>query len=103
MKKKKLKLKPYVPKMTENDTRQQIRDYLDIKGWYYFPVVQGYGSRPGVSDYIAIKNGQIIFIEAKSTNGKQSDQQVEFQKIVEKNGYEYILTFSVDDLVERGI
>jgi Holliday junction resolvase len=105
MTRKKLKLKPYVYIASENEVRRLVKDYLDIRGWYHFPVVQGYGSKPGVSDIVAFKSGRILFIELKnqSKRAEQSDRQIEFQKNVEKHGFEYILVKCLDDLTKRGV
>ena len=99
----KLKLKPYKPKLTETDIKRQIKDYLTIKGWFHFHVLQGMGAYKGIPDRIAMKDHRILFLEVKRPNGKQSEYQREFQENVEKHGFEYVVAKSVDDLIEKNI
>lgn len=56
----------------------------------------------GVSDIIVLKNGQAIFIEAKSYKGEMSEDQLNFEAMVEKAGCKYYLVRSVDDLIYYG-
>ena len=56
----------------------------------------------GFSDLVAFINNKIYFIEVKSKVGKQSDDQIAFQKLVESAGLTYVLARSVED-VERSI
>lgn len=90
-------------KITENDVKKQIKDYLDIKQYFHFHIMQGMGAYRGIPDRIALKDGRILFIEAKSPKGRQSEHQKEFQRQVEKAGFEYILVRCIEDLIERGV
>lgn len=64
--------------------------------------------RPGTADFFVIqkrgyffeRRARIIFLETKSTKGKQSEAQKEFQGMVERQGAEYHLVRSVEDLLE---
>ena len=65
------------------------------------------GVTEGVSDLIILlPNGKTVFVEVKTKKGKQSESQIEFQKRVEKLGFEYFVWRSVEDAVkwnnERG-
>ncbi len=91
------------PKITETDIRRQVRDYLRIKGWFVFYVLQGLGAYRGIPDLIAVKNGRALFIELKTARGRQSDHQKKFQVDLEAAGGEYILCRGADDLLKRGI
>ena len=87
-------------KITENDVKRQVKDYLSIKGWFWFYNLQGLGSYDGIPDFIAIKNGRTIYLEAKKPGGKQSPGQIEFEwNITHQNG-EYYLIKSLEDLIE---
>ncbi len=90
------------PKITETDIRRQVTDYLRIKGWFVFYVLQGLGAYRGIPDLIAVKNGRVLFIELKSARGRQSDHQKKFQADLEAAGGEYILCRGVEDLLKRG-
>ena len=90
-------------KLTETDIRRQVRDYLRIKGWFVFHVLQGLGCYLGVTDLIAVKDGRVLFIELKTARGRQSQHQKKFQADLEAAGGEYVLCRGVDELRERGI
>ena len=92
------------PKITETDIRRQVRDYLRIKGWFCFHVLQGgVGVYRGITDLIAAKDGRVLFIELKTARGRQSEHQKKFQSDLEAAGGEYVLCRGVDELRERGI
>lgn len=82
----------------ETALKKQIRDYLRWNGWFVFPILQGLGAYPGISDMIALKNRQVLFIEAKRPNGRQSEKQAEFERNVTEKGGQYIIVKSLDDL-----
>jgi len=90
-------------KVTETDIRRQIQDYLRIRGWFVFYILQGLGAYKGIPDLIAVKNGRVLFIELKTARGRQSDYQKQFPADLEAAGGEYVLCRGVDDLQGRGI
>lgn len=91
-------------KVTETDIRRQVRDYLRIRGWFVFHILQGgVGVYRGITDLIAVKDGRVLFIELKTKTGRQSDHQRKFQADLEHAGGEYVLCRGVDELRERGI
>lgn len=91
-------------KVTETDIRRQVRDYLRIKGWFVFHILQGgVGVYRGITDLIAVKDGRVLFIELKTPRGRQSEHQKKFQADLEAAGGEYILCRGADDLLKRGI
>jgi len=57
----------------------------------------------GVADVLVIKDNFPIFIELKAKGGRQSADQVLFQKHCDAHAIEYHIVRSVDDLVELGI
>ncbi len=91
------------PKITETDIRRQVRDYLLIKGWFCFHILQGLGAYRGISDLIAVKGGRVLFVELKTARGRQSEYQKVFQADLEAAGGEYILCRGIEDLQKRGI
>ena len=88
------------PKITENDVKRVVKDYLSIKGWFNFPLTAGMGSYPGLPDRIAIKNGRVLFIEVKRPGGKQSDHQRQFQNDIWFKGGHYVLVMCLEDLIQ---
>lgn len=55
----------------------------------------------GVSDLIIVRQNEIIFVEVKTKIGKQSKEQKDFQKNIEKLGYKYILVRSLEDFQKQ--
>lgn len=65
--------------------------------------LKGMGLRRGLADfYIAwytINGQQTLWIELKSKDGRQSDEQKQFQTCVENIGHSYIICRSIDGVV----
>ena len=87
-------------KITENDVKRQVKDYLYLKGYFHFPILQGLGARKGIPDIIAIKNNRVLFLEIKRPGGKQSEHQKNFQAGIEGHGGRYYIVRSLDDLIK---
>jgi len=85
----------------ENLVKKQVRDYLEWRGWFVFPVTQGIGSYRGISDFIACKNGRVLFVECKAPKGKLSTYQRRFKESIETSGCEYIEARGYEDLEVR--
>ena len=90
-------------KLTETDIRRQVTDYLQLRQYFCFYVLQGLGAYKGIPDLIAVKNGRVLFIELKTPRGRQSEYQRKFQADLEAAGGEYVLCRGVDDLQKEGI
>jgi hypothetical protein len=45
-----------------------------------------------------LPSGQALFVECKSDIGKQSPEQIAFQRLVEKYGGKYVLARTLDDV-----
>ena len=95
-----MKLKNYKLKASESDIKKLTRDYMQIRGWFIFPVVQSMGCYKGISDFIAIKAGRTVYIETKSPAGKQRPEQVTFQENIEAKGGEYFLVDCYENLIK---
>jgi len=87
-------------KITENDIKNQVKGYLDIKGYFHFPLTAGMGSYKGICDRIAIKNGRVLFIECKRPKGKQSGYQLIFESDIWEKGGHYVLVKCLEDLIQ---
>jgi len=87
-------------KISENDVKKLTRDYMQIKGWFIFPILQGLGAYKGIADFIAIKAGRTVYIEVKSPAGKQRPEQIIFQADIEAKGGEYFLVDCYEDLLK---
>lgn len=95
-----MKVKQYKLKASESDVKKLTQDYFQIKGWFIFPILQSMGCYKGISDFIAIKGGRVVFIETKKPGGKQSQEQKDFQFLVKAHGGEYFLVDCYEDLVK---
>ena len=95
-----LKAKGLIKKISENDVKKMVKDYLSIKRYYHFPILQGLGAKRGIPDIIAIKNNRVLFLECKRPGGKQSEYQKQFQADIEGHGGEYYTVKSLDDLIK---
>jgi Holliday junction resolvase len=82
----------------ETAIKKQIREYLAVHKWFAFPILQGMGAHKGIADIIAIKNGNVLFIEAKAPRGRQSDHQVEFEHNIINEGGHYLIARSYEDI-----
>lgn len=60
------------------------------------------GLTPGVADLvICADNGRVLFVEMKTSKGKQSPNQKEFESKVSELGFKYIICRSTDDFIEK--
>lgn len=71
--------------------KKAVKDFLSYSGWFWYSNTAGFGSKPGIPDLTAIKNGRVVQIEVKAKGGKQSPGQVQFQADWEQGGGVYIL------------
>lgn len=56
----------------------------------------------GFSDLIILPgNGIIIFCEVKTQYGKQRPDQIEFENLVKKRGYKYIVSHSLNEFITQ--
>lgn len=91
-------------KASEREIKKAVKQYLQLKGWFIFHILQGLGSYRGISDFIAMKKGYpVYFIEIKTYNGKQSEYQKKFQEMVEQCGHKYLIVKDISDLEKEGI
>ena len=103
--------------MKESDVQRSILEYLQIKrifhyrnnsGAFVFPETANTKRRffkagvVGSPDIICVINGQFVGIEVKKPGGKQNDNQIQFQKDLEKAGGKYVLAYSLDDVIKEG-
>jgi hypothetical protein len=55
-----------------------------------------------VPDILAVINGQFVGFEVKTPRGKQSPDQLIFQRRLERNGGKYHLVRSLEDVKKLG-
>ena len=85
-------------KITENDIKKTIKDYLLVKGIFSFPISQGLGSYRGLPDRVMHLNGKVVYLEIKLPSGKMSDWQLAFQQQCVTDGIPYRVIRSLEDL-----
>ena len=99
--------KPKPLQLSESEIQAQIVQYLTAKGLYFWRNNVGrkhnlYFGKKGSADITGIlKNGIRLEIEVKDHKGKQSPEQQEFQRMIEKNNGLYILARDVNDVVQK--
>ena len=62
-------------------------------------IMKGEGVLAGFSDLIIIAQGNVLFIEVKTKDGRQSDLQAKFQSDVERLGFQYSICRSLEDFI----
>ena len=90
--------KPVRHNPKESEIRAEVKEYLQWTGWFVYYNLQGLGSYPGLSDLVAVKGGRVVHIELKRPTGKQSQDQVQFQRDIEAAGGEYLVARGVADV-----
>ncbi len=58
------------------------------------------GLMSGVSDLIVIHNGTALFVEVKTSTGKQSANQKVFEAKLKNQGFKYHLVRSLNDFIK---
>ena len=51
----------------------------------------------GVSDLIIVNDKEVLFVEVKTSKGKQSEKQLSFEEKVKTLGYRYLIVRSLND------
>ena len=62
-------------------------------------IMKAEGVLAGFSDLIIIAKRNILFVEVKTKDGKQSDLQIKFQSDVERLGFQYSICRSLEDFI----
>jgi len=101
--------------MLEKEIQLAICDYLAYKHYFFwrqnvmpiydkdhFRAMPKY-SKNGLPDIFLIKDGQFIGIEVKRPKGKQSENQIIFERECKQNGGKYHVVTSLDDIVALGL
>lgn len=84
----------------ETEIKNQVKEYLAIKGIYSYPLTQGLGSQRGLPDRVMHRNGHVEYLEIKTPKGVMSIYQIMFKEQCEFDGIPYHVIRSLDDLME---
>ena len=90
-------------KQPETAIRKAVRDYLRLRGWKVYTILQGIGAHKGISDLIAVKNDMAAFVEIKTPKGRLSEWQEQFRDEVMGSGgshVTYCVMRSLEDVIE---
>ena len=93
-------MKKKMPIVTENQVKAQVREGLNAFGWFNWANLQGLGSKKGLTDRTAIKNGVVLWIECKRPGKPLSPKQEEFRDELILAGGHFILAYSFHDVVK---
>jgi hypothetical protein len=66
--------------------------------------MKGEGVLAGVADLILLKSNSrygALLIEMKTRTGRQADTQREWQRLIEQDGYKYVVCRSLDDFMRE--
>mgnify|MGYP001597733448 CR=1 FL=1 len=85
----------------EGNIIKAVKHHLTLMGYYVIRIHQSLGCHKGITDFIAVRDGKVLFIEVKSParQSKQSPYQVEFQREIEAHGGTYLLIKSIEELI----
>lgn len=85
----------------ETAEKKAVKDYLDLLGFFHFPLTAGIGSYRGAPDRIAIKNSKVYAIEIKSSKGKLTEYELAFRQEWALQGGIYL--FGTFDDIRKGL
>jgi hypothetical protein len=85
-------------KISETDIKNQIKDRLNLKGIFSYPLLQGVGSYKGLPDRVMHYKGNVIYLEIKRPKGKLSEFQWEFQSQCIRDNIDYWVVKSIEDM-----
>ena len=86
--------------MRESDLKRTAIDYLNVKGVFNYPLLQGIGSYKGLPDRVMHRDGHVEYIEFKTPEGKLSIYQQMFQEQCYVDGIPYHVVHSIEELME---
>jgi len=97
-----------LPAQTETQIKKAIKQFLDLRGVWHFPVLQGLGCYKGMPDMFAVRSGVetgllfpvVYAIEVKTEKGNLSEHQERFMEMWELRGLPYLVARSIEDVAE---
>ena len=63
-------------------------------------IMKGEGVRAGIPDLIITTRQKVLFVEMKSTKGKQNPNQIEVMNMLQSFGFDYAVCRSFDEFRE---
>ena len=87
--------------MTETMLKQQIKDFLAIKGVFSYALLQGVASFKGLPDRVIHYRGRVIYLEFKTPIGRLTHRQQAFQEQCKRDNIQCWVIRSVEELEEK--
>lgn len=84
--------------MGEIQYQSKVIKALEAKGYYVLRLVST--NKNGIPDLVALKKGEIWFIEVKGAKGKTSKLQYFREKEIKKHNFRHSFTFEGDDFLK---
>ena len=91
---------------SEADIKNQCRDYLRYRGIFFYHNLQGLGCYPGLPDMVMHypcgelpREIKVAYLEFKTAKGKLSANQEVFQTQCKRDGIDYWIIRSLEDLI----
>jgi len=84
----------------ETGTKHAIKDYLSLKGVFWWYNLAGIGAYKGIPDIFALHKGVLYAIEVKAQKGKVSDAQADFLVRVNRAGGVPLVARSLEDVMK---
>jgi hypothetical protein len=67
-------------------------------GWFYIWHRQGLGCMEGLTDITLVKDGTVLWVEAKAPGRKQRPGQIKFEANIKAHGGHYVLAYNFKDI-----
>ena len=88
-------------KLSEAEVKAQVKEYLDARRIFHYPIAAGAFSKKGLPDRAIHYRGKVIYVECKATDGVLRPAQKEFHAQCEADGIDYWVIRDVEDLHAR--
>jgi predicted RNA-binding protein YlxR (DUF448 family) len=82
----------------EKHIERAIKEWLQVYKWFVYKNHQSLGTKKGISDLTATKDGRTLWLEVKKEGGKQSQDQKDFERDIKAVGSEYYVVRSIEDV-----
>jgi hypothetical protein len=83
----------------ETQLKRQVKDYLNLKGYFHWHNLAGMGVYKGIPDDFVLHKGVLYGLEYKAPNGKLSENQINFRDNMEKFGGTFVEVRTLDDVM----
>jgi hypothetical protein len=90
-----------LPGLTHSQLQRAVKDLLLWHHWRVWHNQQSFGSYPGVTDLTAAKKGVLWWIEIKTPGTTLSKAQKEFRDMLIGEGCNWMVAYSVDDVIAK--